>query len=694
MKGTPSPSPRLRSDLRAIAMPGNRTILVVDEIAGRFSRIPRYLWLRLSRGGEASPSQWRDAHQAGLVRQRASVSRGDRQSILSFKIPLFSLDSVAAFVAPAFRFVFTPAALLAWTLTMMIAMFIILMRWGSWSGSGIVFRDHLASLSIGHLAGLFLVTKSLHELGHAVACYRMGSRVGKLGIWFLCFFPCPYVDVTNVWRDPSRLRRAAVMAAGIWVEWVVACLAAWCWILSKDSQTQLAAMNVVLICGVSTVAFNANPLMRFDGYYVLSDFLDSTDLRREASLAFRKVFLGQGTSRRVARAARDRLLALYHVTARAYQVILLAVIASMLLAWSDRLGLVRIGSLLMVAFAVQRGAGWLRGSRWLSVQKTTDLDQSNAPPLARFPIRKAALLAVVIVIVVIPLPRYAHCRARLIAADVRPIYLPPQGTVGEVRVVIGKRVDIDEVLAVVKAPRVLLDHLDAQRRVASLQHDMKQVQLVALRSHKNPEVLELQRWRAIESALGAATETEAQLEAKRDRLTVASPATGVVLTGVPFTGEVLSRDDAVGEIQSDLTDFVAYPNRLMPGCGEAVDQSKAWCRVASSTKLEARWEIPVELRDRIVPGRAVRLHTEVSNRVLHATVERISSSRDASGSSPSASRKPYRVFASIAASSELPQRLDDLVIWDGSQCEAVVHLPWRSIADDLWGLLVSQGWTG
>lgn len=134
----------------------------------------------------------------------------------------------------------------------------------------------------GMLFLVFLVTRGLHELGHALVCKRHGVRCPDIGLLVILGAPCVYCDVSESWRLPSRWQRAAVAAAGMYVELIVATVAAWIWMLTVDGPVNTLALQTMFVCSVSTVLINANPLMRFDGYYILADWLDEANLRSKA----------------------------------------------------------------------------------------------------------------------------------------------------------------------------------------------------------------------------------------------------------------------------------------------------------------------------------------------------------------------------------------------------------------------------
>lgn len=129
---------------------------------------------------------------------------------------------------------------------------------------------------------LILVTyplvKAIHELGHAYTITRWGGEVHEMGVMFLVFMPVPYVDASDSLAFQSKWRRALVAGAGILVEIMLAAIAMIVWVNAEDGLVRAFAFNTMLIGGASTLFFNGNPLLRFDGYYVLSDILEIPNL--------------------------------------------------------------------------------------------------------------------------------------------------------------------------------------------------------------------------------------------------------------------------------------------------------------------------------------------------------------------------------------------------------------------------------
>jgi putative peptide zinc metalloprotease protein len=130
----------------------------------------------------------------------------------------------------------------------------------------------------------FVLIKFIHELGHAFTCRRFGGEVHEMGIMFLVLVPTPYVDASTAWSFPNKWARMLVGAGGMVVELFFASIMAFIWLATKDSHTLVSQLsyNAMLIASVTTVVFNANPLLRYDGYYMLSDFWEIPNLQQKS----------------------------------------------------------------------------------------------------------------------------------------------------------------------------------------------------------------------------------------------------------------------------------------------------------------------------------------------------------------------------------------------------------------------------
>lgn len=148
-----------------------------------------------------------------------------------------------------------------------------------------------------YLMVCWVVLKVAHELGHGLACKYHGGYVREAGVAFLLFAPIPYVDVTSSWRLRSKWARIHIAAAGMYVEAIIGSIAILVWSHTADGVLNQLCVNVIVMATASTVLFNANPLMRFDGYYMLADWLEIPNLysrgQQFTTYLFRRWVLGQ-----------------------------------------------------------------------------------------------------------------------------------------------------------------------------------------------------------------------------------------------------------------------------------------------------------------------------------------------------------------------------------------------------------------
>ncbi len=146
--------------------------------------------------------------------------------------------------------------------------------------------ETIGHASVGILSGfrwfwLLLVwfgLKIIHEAAHGVACRKYGGEVSDAGVLLLLFTPMAFVNVTSSWRFPFRWHRIVVAAAGMYVELCISCSAIICWSYLPAGILADICFNIFIMASVTTVLFNANPLMRFDGYYILSDIVNIPNL--------------------------------------------------------------------------------------------------------------------------------------------------------------------------------------------------------------------------------------------------------------------------------------------------------------------------------------------------------------------------------------------------------------------------------
>jgi putative peptide zinc metalloprotease protein len=209
---------------------------------------------------------------------------GALSQILYIQIPLFDPDRLLERLLGRLRWFFTKEFFCVGAALMMTATLLVLTHFD-------VFRIRLPSIheffNVETLVLLWIavgVVKILHELGHGLTCKAFGGEVHEMGVLFLCFFPCLYCNVTDAWALPSKWRRILISFAGIYVELSIASLATFVWWMAP-AQPVLGrfCLGLIVVCSVNTLFFNANPLLRYDGYYMLADWLEVPNLRERAN---------------------------------------------------------------------------------------------------------------------------------------------------------------------------------------------------------------------------------------------------------------------------------------------------------------------------------------------------------------------------------------------------------------------------
>ncbi|QDT15089.1 hypothetical protein [Alienimonas californiensis] len=528
-----------------------------------------------------------------------------------------------------------------------------------------------AFLSADNLIWLLVVMgamKVLHELGHGLTCTHFGGECRELGVMILVLAPCLYCDISDAWLLSDRRKRIATVAAGVTVEVVLASAALWLWWLAEPGLFRTLCLNVAVVGSVSTVLFNGNPLLRYDGYFVLADLLEVPNLSEEAKKAWREAiarwFRGQPRPGRYAASppvreggpsplggapsattllseegeepARRRWLLAYGAAAAVYRVFLTAAIAWLLFTILTPLGLRPLAEAMAVAaalglvgtplLAVARGLGEsVRGGLDLAGgwrgAKGTDLAPTR-PPIRPTRVLAAALALAGLVGVIgfLPLPETVEAPAALRPADAVRVFAVTGGTLIHA-LPPGAAVEAGEPVAV-------LEDLELDRQLAELRGRLEMIRL-------RRDLLAARRLEDPTAAAGLsgldrqAASLAAQLrrrEEDRERLTLRAPLAGTVvpppLTPAPPASSGWGADDPGAALPAWTGDPLDPANRgalLAPGTLVAliapVDpfgppagfDGKEGAIATAPVPAEARLVVPEAAVQRVRVGQRVRL---------------------------------------------------------------------------------------
>lgn len=317
-------------------------------------------------------------------------------------------------------------------------------------GVGLLGRAEELSLELQRMLDLFspmhatmavlavVVVKAWHELGHAIACRRMGAECHEVGVLLLAFLPCLYCDVSDAWSLSSRWRRAVVALGGVYFELMLAIAAGGAWLVLAPGPLRVLSLYVVVVASVSTLLINLNPLMRYDGYYLLADAWGVANLHaqsREALWGPLRRWVRGDHSPAESLDASPRVLAAFGLASIVYGWFILALILWGLHHALSAAGFRAVGDLLV---ALSMGGLAFVGVRWFGGLVPRMAGGRSLKAFVRFGV-VAALAALVLYSVAswpIDQTLYSVCRVENAAfADVvarSPGLLKPQVRYGDI----------------------------------------------------------------------------------------------------------------------------------------------------------------------------------------------------------------------------------------------------------------------
>lgn len=577
-----------------------------------------------------------------------------RQSALAFRIPFGTIDPLARRLADWSGFLFSRMAVMFWAGVIVFAILLSLNHRAELAaglGGLPTFLSASGAFSIGMI---FVATKLVHELAHGVACRRVGGRVRGVGVLLLCGVPCPYCDVTDIWRQPSAVRRASVMLAGIYVELILASLALFVWLAATDPVLRFHMLNLMVVCGISTLVFNANPLMRYDGYFVIADYLGSVNLRREARIAFASVVMARlagpnyGLSKSASR--RDLGLTCYHALSTLYRMLVVLSIATLILGFAAGFQLRSIAAIfILVAAAIAS----VRGMRRLGGIVRGEGSWKRVPSFRRIFFALAVILFL-LVAAFIPTPRYRRVLGRIDSSDATTVYMGSDGVIANVAVDYGDLVCAGERLVEIDNGRLELQaaKLRGQLAVATIRRDQSRRGSLAVASRDR----DLQ---ALEVAREALRTQLVSVQTRLEQTEIQSPISGMVIPA---------------ESKRQSSDVLHLKDRL----GSTTQAHESWCRVAPNGRLHAVLELNARDRQFVDVGTRVRIcPNDHSGTTLIAEFDSISQlSEDKESITQEAKFQVLCPLELLAT--------DDLIGWLGRDCETIVELPKRTFASDAY----------
>lgn len=447
----------------------------------------------------------------GFEREKQLRNLG-RLNFLNFKIPLCNPDSFFAKIAPWCGWLAGQKAAVLWLILLGYSLLILAEQWPNF------IKQTSLVMSPGNLFSLWLawfLLKLVHEFSHALTCYRYHGRVYEAGVMFILFFPLTYVNASSSWRFPSKWQRMHAAFAGIYAELFIAAIAVLGWAASPHSILGEMAHHVVIIAGFSTLAFNINPLMRFDGYFILSDMLDIPNLyargKELVSSLASAVFFRKWTYISRFSTGQEIFIGSYGFAAWLWRI---AVITTMVLIASQMFH--GFG----VFFTIPAIAAFIGYPLWSLKEKLTKIKREDPGRFKYFVLVSGSIVTfstLFLGLVELNIPRLIPAVVQY--TDEHPVKSSVPGFVAEIFVVSGGQVEKDDKLLRLHNPDIDIELKEA--RLAE--------QILELRERSLLMKKELAQYQVLAEQKAALRQKLAVLEKDAAALTIHAPAKGIVM---------------------------------------------------------------------------------------------------------------------------------------------------------------------
>ena len=494
-----------------------------------------------------------DLHQKGLVfsnriGQGASLAKlnfeekkkklfNTMRSLLYVRLPGWDPEAVLARLYPLVRWIYHPTTVTLTLLFVISSWVLLAVQFDTFTAQMPEFQQFFSWPNLLYLWITLGTCKVIHEFGHGLSCKHFGGECHAMGVMLLVFSPCLYCDVSDSWMLKSKWQRIAIGAAGMYIEVVISAIAIYIWWNTQSGLIHHLCLNIFFVTTITTVIWNANPLMRFDGYYMMSDFLEIPNLRPKADRLLRDWFgwycLGIEAKPDPFMPESGRAgFVMFAIAAGLYRWFILAAIMVFLYTVLKPYGLQSIGIALAVVSIVT-----ILFNLVLNIYKQVTAPRIEPLSRPKIAISLGLLVTVIACTMAVPLPLHIEAMFLVEPHDVRHVYTPVPGRLENRPVQPGDQVTFGQTLATLTNPALALEQLRLEQQ--------EKVQLIrvsvanALEDRSREELARANR----ESARTQLAEFQKQIE----RMTVRAPCAGTVVAPPRIPAPPLdSRRDQLG----------------------------------------------------------------------------------------------------------------------------------------------------
>jgi putative peptide zinc metalloprotease protein len=548
-----------------------------------------------------------------LVKRRNERAKQQRlatlTNILSIRFKGVDPDRFFNFIYPYVRWFFSVPALVGCIILAVCALTLVLVNFDAFQSRLPSFQSFFQAQNWIWLALTLTATKILHEMGHGLSCKHFGGECHEIGVMFLVLTPCLYCNVSDSWMLPNRWHRAAIGAAGMYVEIVLASICTFIWWFTEPGPLNYTCLNVMFISSVSTILFNANPLLRYDGYYILSDILEIPNLRQKASTILSRKLgkwcLGlEEPEDPFLPKRRQWLFATYTVAAAVYRWVVVLSILYFLNKVFEPYRLKIIGQII----ALGAFYGLLIQPLWKMFKFFKVPGRLGKVKRLRMYTTLLVIGAIAAAIALVPLPMHVMAPLEVQARGAKSVYALEDGILDEVLVRPGDEIEEGELLARLRNIDLDLEiaELEGQRKVYEAQ--LAGLMRTSLNDRRAGDQIDY-----VTESLEKVKQQLAELELNRQKLRLVAPIAGTVLPA-PLV-----------EKQPDAAQLPRWSGSPFDreNLGATLTAGTKLCQIGDPKRLEARLYIDQGDIDLVEEGQAVEiLLAQSAERRYVSTIER------------------------------------------------------------------------
>lgn len=554
-----------------------------------------------------------------LFRRRRKVRRqqmmGKLASVLWIRLPGFDPERILNWMYPKVKWFFTRWCFVLCTMASLSAMLLVTINIETFYRKLPHFHEFFSFPNMIWMMVAMGVAKIIHEFGHGLTCKHYGGECHEIGLMFLVFTPCLYCDTSDSWMLKSKWQRAAIGAGGMYVEVIMAAIATFIWWNTEEGMLHFLALSTMFVCSVSTVIFNSNPLLRYDGYYILSDILEVPNLSQKSRNALlgllRHYCLGMPwNEQQMALPPRNRVwFALYSVASTVYRWMVLIFILMFLTKVFEPYGLEAIGHI----FIAMSLFGIVVVPMWKSFKFFRVPGRMRQVKKIRLLITVTLAAGLIAAIALIPVPHRVITTLVVQPRDAEAVYVSIPGDRNEV-------LDLEPGDQVTKGtPLTALTNRAMDREVLRLEDRKKYLDLqVAVNELMSPDLsvdANAESVIARTKSMRDSVEKElAKRKSEQARLTLVAP----------ISGHILAPPDLPAQPEDEnLPNWSGSPwDKQNQGC--LLDTGTLFCMIGDPDKMEVVMIIDQSDMEFVKIGQKVDIKLdEYPNEVISSTIAEI-----------------------------------------------------------------------